>query len=135
MCPVVSAADRWTWIDSDDKMGWFFDKESIKKTNDYRYPKSYSVWIKRQYTEAYAKEVVEEYFAEKSAKYRGLSYSLALWQIDAESSNHRVVQIIHYRDDGGVIESSSFNNAEWKNAVPDSWGEAVIEVTSKYFKT
>jgi hypothetical protein len=129
MSPLASVADddRWVWIGADDKMGLFFDKETIKKTNDHLYPKSYSVWVKNQYTEAYSKEVVEKYFDKDTAKYRGLSYILTLWQIDIESSDYRVIQFTYYSDNNELIESSSDKHAEWKSAVPGSIGEAVVK--------
>jgi hypothetical protein len=132
MQPIASAADKWVWIDSDENRACFFDQESIKKANGHDHPKSYFVWIKAQHTAASAKEFIEGLPPESARKYYGFSYELSLWQIATQTRKFRVVEEIYCRDNGELIERFPYDDAEWEDIIPNSWGEIIVEAVNEH---
>jgi len=117
-------ADRWQWLYSDDKKELFFDTQSFAKTGQT----TYSAWIKTQMTEQYGK-----IYAKKVNLSSPISHILELYEFNFEKKQIRILQIVIYNHNGEVLDSFTSNHETWSAIIPQSIGEAPLQVTNDYY--
>lgn len=108
--------DRWIWCGSDNKLGYWFDIQTIKIGNGNDYGDAIScnkhrfvgVWIL-----SYDVTVDES--------------SISRWECDLDCDKYKITETTFYNNKGDVISSYNYKFANFQNAVPGSWGENILK--------
>ncbi len=127
-------AENWQWVDSNDSVGFFFDKDSVKydimpalfvgqKEQIHRDIKN--CWVKVAYTAKSASELAKSY---DDDSFNSVSYSLEKWTMYKERI--AVEFVAYYDNDGNTVYSSYVNNSSL--IVPGSFGESVCIAVNSY---
>jgi hypothetical protein len=119
-------AANWEWIASDEKIGMFYDKDSIvfdmSKDKITNRDKCY-VWVKIVYDKAFA----QKRFKDNTAA------SLEHWGFDLANNQMLEGERIYYDDSGLPIEKIK-GAQKWVGVVPDTFAEAVKEKILRHVK-
>ena len=130
----TSAADRYKWITSTDKVTISYDTQTVRYNSNYG--KTVDVWILWDYTPAGAADWVNQnrqngYWEE--AKWDKFSYSKDHWMIAKGSI--KVMTVVNYDVDGNVLSSYTYQNPNWGDVVPGSVGEAICNTFIGFLKS
>lgn len=103
--------NRWFWLGSDDKLGWWIDIQST----DYR--------ISKQYPHQGHKQVdvwVLNYNTEEDTS------SIGQYIVDLNCRKSNLSSFVKYDNKGNVIDSWNQTFENYKSIVPGSWGESIF---------
>ena len=120
----VASAEEWELIKSYNEQSYFFDKQSFEEDKNL---KTYTFWLKSQYTEAYGKEEAHKYKYKKDA-----SYELAQIKIDYENMKMQVLACYVYDKKGNLLYSNESAN-EWESIILDTYGKTWFNATYAYY--
>ena len=129
----ASAADRYQWITSTDKMTLSYDTQSVQYDS---YSKTVDVWIVWQYTEAGAKDYIEDMRASgvcQESKWDKFSHSKERWLLS--KNQFKIIGAVDYDVDGKVLYSSTDKYAKWNDIAPDTFAEAVRDQFILFIKS
>jgi hypothetical protein len=154
----IYAQDRFQWMWSTDKVGYFFDTETIKFGNkldeklsesvatygtsanlkEETSPVIIDVWIKTAYSPVAVKEMLRDITSnELLVKYEKFSYVLNHMQINIHAKKFRTLESYMYSSDGTMLYKSTADSHSWENIIPDSncegWTNYIIEYISANF--
>jgi hypothetical protein len=104
---------------------WFYNMRRI----NHSAPNVVKVWIKRQLFREARKKYIRE-MGESGSDYKGYAYSLVLEEYDCKGFRRRLLEVIEYTLLDEVIDSTEMKG-EWKNVVPESTGEAILEAVCR----
>lgn len=136
---VFASPDRYQWIDSNDKVGYFFDTQTIKYSFSTYTGKpdtsKIDVWIKTVYTNDGVQGVIEERTRHQlpTDGFENLSYTLSHYKISRDNKIS-ILEILDYDIYGNTLDTLSIpaHQQEWKDVVPDSVGELWHQHVWKY---
>lgn len=123
---LTNANDSWQHIDRTTIGNIFFNTKSFKTLNTSS-NQTYSVWIKWEWSEEYAKELAKKLSLEKP-----IAFSLEKWEIDYTNEKMRTLATVHYDKDGKSLFSHEVQT-KWYTIIPDSVGEVVSKTTYDYY--
>lgn len=109
--PICSAfeqpdPDRWFWIGSDDKIGFWLDSQTME------FEKELSDRITRVWVLTYtAKD-------DNSSK--------SLWEYNLDKRKLRILSEVIYNSSGDVIYTRETSNL-WTSVIPGTWGETIMK--------
>jgi hypothetical protein len=119
-------AANWEWIGSDEKIGVFYDKDSIvfdmSKDKITNRDKCF-VWVKLVYDKAFA----QKRFKDNTAA------SLEHWGFDLANNQMLEGERLYYDDSGQLIEKIK-STQKWADVIPDTYGEAVKEKVQQHVR-
>ncbi len=130
-------AANWAWIDSNDKIGFFFDSNTIKYASyhDIHSNKTIPIknticfWQKTIYTPEAANQAADKTGLEE---WRNVSYVIEYVILDKQNKCLSTNYSTFYDHDGNVIEQSAATHTS--RVIPDTMGESVYEVITTYAK-
>lgn len=110
---IVSAAN-WEWITSDDRVGYFFDADTIHYELEYNtYQNKYTpnstkitYWIKTIFTQKGANEEAKR---TNDDKMHSLYFTISLETISLSESTYTLHRILYYNHTGHVIDSMNID--------------------------
>jgi len=91
-----SAESSWLLLDSDPSSDFYYDKGSISRSPEG----IINIWARVSYTDDGRQEVLDML---KNEAYRTLAYSLYNYEINCDTGQSRLNQVIHYDAKGGKI--------------------------------
>ena len=109
--------NRWKWIDSNDKIGMFYDTKSLKFYND----NLVQTWL------CY-------YYPNGCQNHRGEHYEYFLTRIDYNNNRFGIKAVLTRDSKGGAIGSSVYPDFYYEFITPNSVGEVVAEKISEVRK-
>lgn len=129
-------AETWQWVDSDDRIGWFFDTDAIHyELTQSAYPSvdtsRITFWEKNVYTQIAANE-----FAKETNDWclRDLAYVLTLQTISLRHKTRTILASYYYRENGSLIYSDE-GFCDTFRVVPETFGEEVFLAVRDYART
>lgn len=130
----ASAADRYKWITSTDKVTISYDTQTVhyNSTNG----KTVDVWIIWQYTEDGAKDFVGDMRAKglcQESKWDNFSYDLNHYLVSKNS--FAITESISYDHNGRVLFSYTKEYPKWNTIPPNTIGEAIRDVFNGFLKS
>ena len=139
----ISYASHWQWIDSNDKVGYFFDTENIRYESIHNYATNkdsvdttkITTWIKIVYTQAAVDEIMEGLNKRDihNEEFRRLGYEVYLETISLTDKTYITHEEIWYAHDGSVLSHRKKETSS--RILPDTWGEAVFKAIREYART
>ncbi|MBU2703650.1 hypothetical protein Ga0466249_004798 [Sporomusaceae bacterium BoRhaA] len=140
--PVSSAYERYQWMWSTDKVGYFFDKNTIKFDNSSGHVNTdvIDVWIKTVFSPEAAQEIIDrvdsEYIKNKLANF---DHKLTHYQIKVSSSKIKELDDCWYSSDGNLIHEFDDTYQPWKPIIPGSnsegWQHRLMDYILNNWKT
>jgi len=85
------------------------------------------VWEKIVYSEKGVNTQVEEL----GKRYKNLSHTLNLWEVNCVEKQTRILQSTAYSKDGTIIISAASSKSEWEFIIPGSVGEGLHSAVCK----
>ena len=121
-------AEDWMFYWKTDKYSCFYDAKSISHPSE----NIVEVWEKQDYTNKGVNFMVEGL----GEKYKNLSHSITLWQINCADKKFRFLSLTHYSKENNPIYSwkllySSDSLTEWSSFTPGSLGEKLYKAVCK----
>ncbi len=118
----------WRFYGRTDKYSCFYDVKSISRPSE----NIVEVSEKQDYTNKGIDFMVEGL----GEKYKNLSHSITLWQINCADKKFRFLSLTYYSKEKKVIHSwkvlySSGPQEEWSHFIPDSMGERLYKAVCK----
>jgi hypothetical protein len=118
----------WKFYGRTDKYSSFYDAKSISHPSE----NIVEVWEKQDYTNKGVNFMVEGL----GEKYKNLSHSITLWQINCAEKKFRFLSLTHYSKENSPIYSwkllySSDSLTEWSSFTPGSLGEKLYKAVCK----
>jgi len=118
----------WKFYGRTDKYSSFYDAKSISHPSE----NIVEVWEKQDYTNKGVNYMVEGL----GEKYKNLSHSITLWQINCADKKFRFLSLTHYSKENSPIYSwkllySSDSSTEWTSFTPGSLGEGLYKAVCK----
>lgn len=128
-------AATWRWVDSDNKVGWFYDIDSISfgiKTNTWGQPIGVDTsriifWVKIVFTPEGAAQLAT---IERNPSLYDLDQVIALRTLSLPEKAYIIHSDTYYNAEGGVIAGSNYSRTEI--IIPDSWGELLYRDIIRY---
>lgn len=143
----IAAAANWQWINSDDKVGYFFDTETIH----YELEKDpllngwipnrnkVTCWVKIVYTQEAANNLVKNF---QYDRLYSLASSLQLETFYLTENAISLHQAIYYDHNGSVIYSEDYDSPSLfgstsapEKVIPETWGEVTLNAIRDYTNT
>ena len=121
----VASAAEWQLIGSEDKRDMFFDTQSFEAD---KASKTYTVWLKSQFTEDYCEKLTDTNKYEKM-----FLYTLTQIKIDYKNKKMQYVSSFACDIDGGILDSFDMVS-EWYSIDSGSIEERVFKKTYDYYK-
>lgn len=104
--------NRWLWVGSDEKIGIWIDRQTIKASKDTN-----------RYSSTYGCRFVQSwelhYYADENTHY------IANVEHNLDRRLRRTLSLTKYDDSGNVIYSDD-DKSRYHSIIPGSWGEAVF---------
>ena len=129
----LAAQSRWVVIDGEGSPTISIDMKTLKM-NKKEKPGIYLVWYELTYSPPQeARDNSGNVYYVKRAKMQEL--------VNCNDKKSILIKYIDYKKDGQVIKSNDFSDIlalaplEWKDPIPDSIGEAMVEKACEYFKS
>jgi hypothetical protein len=121
-------AEDWMFYGKTDKYSCFYDAKSISHPSE----NIVEVWEKQDYTNKGVNFMVEGL----GEKYKNLSHSITLWQINCADKKFRFLSLTYYSKEEKVIYSwkvlySSGPSEEWSPFITGSLGERLFKEVCK----
>ena len=118
----------WKFYGRTDKYSSFYDAKSISHPSE----NIVEVWEKQDYTNKGVNYMVEGL----GEKYKNLSHSITLWQINCADQKFRFLSLTYYSKEEKVIYSwkvlySSGPSEEWSPFISGSLGERLFKEVCK----
>jgi hypothetical protein len=118
----------WKFYGRTDKYSSFYNAKSISHPSE----NIVEVWEKQDYTNKGVNYMVEGL----GEKYKNLSHSITLWQINCADKKFRFLSLTHYSKENSPIYSwkllySSDSSTEWTSFTPGSLGEGLYKAVCK----
>lgn len=128
-------ADRYQWFSSNNFTSFFFDTQSMIKSENKEGNRIFTVWFKTTYNG----DGVKKFIASKKntsdvTKYETLKYSLERWQFNTADRTYRIMDIYH-NNDSTILYEYNDANPVWKGISPGSTTEAWYNAVTEYAKT
>lgn len=123
----ISHAANWQWIDSNDKVGYFFDSDTIRYEKKLFVQKGESPIDFTQVT-CFVKQV----FTQEAIKdiYPGLDHMVKLYTFSLSNRTITHQETTCY-DQRGVVLSRDTKISS-SNIIPDTWGESMFNSIRDY---
>lgn len=122
---ISYANDEWVSINGTLKENYLVKVSSIKKSNNY-----IKIWIKQSPVDTEARnKLIKEYLQiyPVNYKYRKYAYSMYLYGVKCNEDKLAILAATDYDEDDNVIYSASYYDLiEFRDAVPESGGEAIL---------
>ncbi|MBP2635506.1 MAG: hypothetical protein H6Q72_1413 [Firmicutes bacterium] len=141
---VCLANDRYWWINSNDKIGFFFDTETIKfekemnfSTLKYSINKNQAnVWIKTVYNANGVNDMIQyrNKYNLPTDDWIKLSYSMANFIFDFKERKMKCLSTVYYDSDGNILEKYSSQDVRWEDVIPNTNGEYWSKILLEYSK-
>jgi hypothetical protein len=121
-------AEDWMFYGKTDKYSCFYDAKSMSHPSE----NIVEVWEKQDYTNKGVNFVVEGL----GEKYKNLSHSITLWQINCANKKFHFLSLTYYSKEGKVIYSwkvlyLSGLSEEWSLFITGSLGERLFKEVCK----
>lgn len=136
---VCSAEERYKWIESNDRCGYFFDTQTIRFGKDFTGKVDSSlidVWIKFVYNDAGRDEYINSRKKSKLSTdgYNELSHGFEHYIFNNKTNKFRLLYTADYKENGVLLDSYSFpsNLATWEDVIPNSLGEDWLRDATEY---
>ena len=118
----------WMFYGKTYKYSCFYDAKSISHPSE----NIVEVWEKQDYTNKGVNYMVEGL----GEKYKNLSHSITLWQINCADKKFRFLSLTHYSKENSPIYSwkllySSDSSTEWTSFTSGSLGEGLYKAVCK----
>ncbi len=102
---------------------FYYDTENITWSS----ANTVKVWTKALYNEESVSDIVAEY----GAKFKGVSYSISLEELNCEGKKVRFLVERYYSKEGKSLLSFEDEKSQWRNIVPESFAEALYQEICK----
>lgn len=123
----VSHAANWQWIDSNDKVGYFFDSDTIRYEKKLFVQKGESPIDFTQVTcfvkQVFTQEAIKDIFPE-------LDHTVDLYTFSLSNRTITSKETICYDRHGAVLYSDKKISSS--NVLPDTWGESMFNCIRDY---
>lgn len=136
---IANALDRYQWIESDDKMGYFFDTYTLKFVPGLDGKPNTSivdVWIKVVYNDDGRNFEIRKRTDDNlsTAGFYDLNYALFHYQINYKNNQICQLGYIYYANDGYILDSYETQPylSRWGNITPGTIGEDWSFTLKKY---
>lgn len=106
-------SNRWFWVGSDDKYGFWIDKQTLNFNIDYN-----------KYSTCYKHKIVTAWILNYTVKDDTHMISREVYDIDCRKS--KMLSYVIYNSNNEVIHSYTFNYPEYEPIIPNSWGENIL---------
>ena len=130
----ASAENRFKWITSSDTMTVSYDTQTVRYNSNYG--KTVDVWILWQFTEAGAREAIEELRKEgvaQDSKWDNFSHQMLHYSLNANYKS-RINEMAYYDHEGKLLDSFTFKQ-EWNNIVPRTLNEEIYNTFAGFLKS
>lgn len=127
--PVIGSSDWAEYGVSKNDNVYFYNKVSIKHGTD----DIVQVWDKMVYSDE-GREKDFQYYKKRGWLTEGrdkLSHQLTLNEINCKKGMNRILSLIEYEKDGGILSSNSFDKPNWVYIVPGSMMNILQEKVCK----
>lgn len=131
MITNFSFSQKWECIKmtKDGELIQLINKQNILIKDNVLY-----CWIKLVYVGETKKKFIDEFQSDDNTDFSNLSYHLMYTAFDISNNKIAVISSVYYSSDGRVIKSYDFSeNITFDIVVPDTEGEALMEVAKKYY--
>ena len=123
----ISYAANWQWIDSNDKVGYFFDSDTIRYEEKIFVQKGESPIDFTQVTcfvkQTFTQEAIKDIFPE-------LDHTVDLYTFSLSNRTITRKETICYDRHGAVLYSDKKISSS--NVLPDTWGESMFNCIRDY---
>lgn len=98
--------DRWFWIGSDDKIGFWLDAQTME--------------FEKEYSDRITRVWVLTYTAKDDTS------SKSLWEYNLDKRKLRILSEVIYNSSGDVIYTRETSSL-WTSVIPGTWGETIMK--------
>lgn len=127
--PSNGYCDEWVYVASDQDFTLYYNSSSVKIDNKNNI---IEVWVKRVFSDKGKIDFFEKKDSITKQKYIDINHKLKLYLLNYKELKSSILYISYYSKSGNLLFHREYQ-PEWKNIIPDTYLEKLINKLLKDF--